>query len=129
MECACTVDVDIEFGDHMQLLSIGQHRANKEHMCNECRSTIKKGDWYHREVFKVDNDIDTHRTCEDCYSLRQVFFSSGWYYGQLWDDMEEFVAGCMGDISVECIRMLTPTARSKVLDIVERCWEDYYESQ
>lgn len=123
MECACTVEVDFSDGDEMELLSVKQLHAARKHKCDECKEDINRGDWCHREVFKCAGNIETHRTCEHCYSLRQVFFSRGWYYGIIWDQMQEFIGECDGDISVECIRMLTPKARGKVLDMVEERWE------
>jgi hypothetical protein len=122
MECACTVDIDI-CDERVELLSSNIHKARKEHKCHECHRKINPKEEYVKEVFISGGDFTTHKTCEDCYSLRQVFFSSGWFYGQLWEDFIEMVNDYGGDISVSCILQLTKPAKDEVLDIIEKYWE------
>ncbi|RLI66868.1 MAG: hypothetical protein DRO67_00400 [Candidatus Asgardarchaeum californiense] len=123
MDCACTVEVYID--DHCESLSNKFVKARKEHKCTECRRVIAIGEEYFREVTSYENSISTYKTCEDCYSIRQVFFSSGWCYGEVRENMEEFIWDCNGDVSVSCILMLTKPARDWVLDIIEEVYNNY----
>jgi len=122
MDCACTVGTDVE--DRVTLIENKFVKSRKEHKCSECCGAIPKGVEYFKETWAYDGRIDHHKTCEDCYSLRQVFFSSGWYYSQLIEDMETFVIDCGGELSVPCLLQLTPRARGMVCDMIERGWED-----
>jgi hypothetical protein len=66
-------------------------------------------------------------TCEDCYSIRQVFFSSGWFYGEVREQFQEFIYESDGDISVSCILQLTKKAKDWTLDILEGYWKEQEE--
>jgi len=127
MECACTVPVDFDSDERVKFIGTTSHTARKEHKCNECKEYISPGQWYQKEAFVCEGKFEVHKTCEHCWSLRQVFFSDGWLYGCLWDEMREFINEARGDLSVDCILMLTPKARGKVLDIIEELWEDEEE--
>ena len=125
MECSCTVDVQVD--DYATLLSNKFVKARKIHNCNECSREIHSGEEYFKEATVYDGHFANHKTCEDCYSIRQVFFSSGWHYGDIRMMMEEFIADCQGDISVSCILQLTKPAKDWVLDLVEEAYNSYYE--
>jgi len=120
VDCACTVGTDVD--DRVTLLENKFIRSRKEHKCSECRVTIPKGAEYFKETWTYDGRIDHHKTCEHCYSIRQVFFSSGWYYSQLIEDMETFVIDCGGELSVPCLLQLTPRARGMVCDMIEETY-------
>ncbi len=122
MECSCTVSTDLD--DYCTLLSNKFVRARKEHRCYECRDVIKVGDEYFKEATVHDEQFIEYKTCEHCYSLRQVFFSDGWYWGMLWEMFTEFVNDCAGEISITCILELTKVAKDRVLDIIEESWGD-----
>lgn len=124
MECACTVGTETDITDKVQLLENRFVKSRKVHSCDECRRIIAKGDEYYKETWVYDGKVNHHKTCEDCYSLRQVFFSSGGWYGQLIDDMSDFVVDCGGELSVPCLLELTPRARGMVCDMVEKTWDE-----
>lgn len=126
MECACTVDVDMDCGsDDFKRVGVSEITALKLHSCHECNSIIDIGDWYFRESFISSYDgVSIFKTCEHCYSLRQVFFSSGWYYEMLWESMLDFIFECDGELSVTCINQLTPVAKGKVLDMMEEYFNE-----
>jgi hypothetical protein len=92
--------------------------------CNECGRYIPKGEEVFKEDTRYECDYSTHFTCQDCYSIRQVFFSSGWYYGEVIERMEEFVYDCNGELSIPCILELTPRARGMVCDMIENTWPE-----
>ncbi len=65
-------------------------RAKKTHRCGECREDILKGDRYEIVTGRWDGTIDTHKTCLSCMEIRDHFAcGSGFYFGRLWDDLEE----------------------------------------
>ena len=125
MECACTVGVDFN-EDHVKLNIITTPFARRVEICNECDRDIHVGEDYRKEIFE-HHGRSIHRTCEDCLSVREVFFSDGWYYGHICELMNNFISECDGDLSIRCIRELTKTARDRVLDEVERIYERSYE--
>ena len=124
MECSCTVDVNLD--DYCEcILTPTLCVALLPHKCNECSTEIKPKEEYIFEITEYDGDINTHTSCLSCYSLRQIFFSSGWYYGDIREQMAEFIEDCQGDISVSCILQLTKSARDWVLDLVEEEYNKY----
>ena len=120
MDCACTVEMDID--GRVTLLEGKFVKARKEHICSECRYVVPKGEEYFKETWVSYGKIEHHKTCEHCYSIRQVFFSSGWFYSQLLENIEEFIANCYGGVSVSCLLQLTPKARGMVCDMIENYW-------
>lgn len=122
MECSCTVDNDI--AERAELISITTPKARKEHICTECKRTIAKTEEYRREFTKFDNETYISKTCEDCLSVREVFFSSGWYYGGIWEQIQDFINDVDGDLSVTCLLELTKPARDKILDLIEERWNE-----
>lgn len=126
MECACTVG-DGGYDNCVTLISITTPVANKSHKCNECGRTIPAKEEYIRESYVYDGHFSTHKTCEDCFSIRQVFFSNGWIYGDIKEQMAEFIVECSGDISVSCIKELTKPARDWALDKIQLCYDHMYE--
>jgi hypothetical protein len=121
MKCSCTVPEPI-ITDQAEMISITTPKARKEHICSECHRIINKAEEYRREFYKYDNKTDISKLCEDCLSVREVFFSSGWYYGELWNQINEFINDNDGDLSVSCLLMLTKPARDKILDLIELQW-------
>jgi hypothetical protein len=64
-----------------------------------------------------------HKTCADCLSVRSSFFKS-WYYERLWEDVSEYLHECYYQVPEKCIAALTPAARAKVCELIEKHWED-----
>jgi len=123
MDCACTCTVSEDY-EPCTLIDASTPKARKEHTCSECYRTITRGEEYRREFLKWDNTVHVQKYCEDCLSLRGVFFNQGWVYDTLWSDMYEFVQDCAGEVSVQCLLELTPTARGKVCDLIQETWEE-----
>ena len=123
MECSCTVEMDLD--GYCILLSNKFVKARKEHRCTECGRIVHSGEEYFKEATVFEGHFACYKTCEDCYSIRQVFFSSGWYYGGIREQMSEFIWECQGDISVSCILQLTKPARDWTLDIIEEVYNSY----
>ena len=120
MECACTVPAYIT--ERAELISIYTPKSFKHSLCSECENVIKIGVEYRKEIYKHNDSIYVHKTCEDCLSVREVFFSNGWYYGGIWSQMAEFIVNTNGNLSVSCLLDLTKKAQDRILDMIEEHW-------
>ena len=121
MECA-TVSCDVE--EFCTLLGRNYRTARKEHRCSECRRTILKGEKYLDERTLYGGEVRTWKTCADCESIRDNFFTEGWYCGECKYRLEEHISVARGDISESCLVALTPKAREMVCTMIEEVWED-----
>lgn len=119
ISCHCTVPTDID--ERAEMISIYTPKALKHYLCDECENVIRIGVEYRKEIYKFDSIHHIHKTCEDCLSVREVFFSSG-YYGCIWIQMKDFIADVDGDLSVSCLLDLTKSARGRILDMIEKHW-------
>jgi len=61
-------------------------RARKEHVCDECRETIKAGETYEHVTGCWDGEWATFKTCWFCLRIREDFFPCGWNHGCLVED-------------------------------------------
>ena len=116
MNCA-TVCVGVD--DYCTELSRSNPTARKEHRCQECRQIINIGDKYEKITEVFEGEISTHKTCTNCVSIRDVFFSDGYFFGNIIEAMEEHVSECYGDISETQIAKLEPGAKKMVADIID----------
>lgn len=95
--------------------------AKKRWKCRECgvqmgvgqehvfHSSVQNGSWF------------ASRVCLDCQSMIDNLFED-WYSGSTWDDLAQHVWDCQGNISYEKVSKLTPVARARVCDMVEKSW-------
>jgi len=83
--CLC-IDVDMEPGSY--ILKQKVVTARKEHICTECNEKIKKGKKYELVNYVLDGDIETYKTCIPCKNVRDSLFQCGFYFGMLWEDLE-----------------------------------------
>jgi len=120
MNCAC-VYVDLN-DETMEMIKKETLIAKTQHICHECKEIIKVNDQYCKEKGKIENEIRTFKTCLDCLSIRNVFFCNDWYYEMLWEFLIEHIKDSGCDISEDCLVDLTPIARNKVCEIIEKCW-------
>lgn len=130
MECSCAVPADNneqpDFCVERDLL-----KSRKNYQCYECRDRINIGDRYNKITGKWDGTMDTFRTCSDCVSVKNVFYSAGYCFGNIWDDLYDFLRGTVpyNDFSWSCLAELTPKAREKVCEIIEGIWESLDEEE
>jgi hypothetical protein len=122
MECA-TVNCDPD-GGYCTILKSSNPIARKEHKCHECYRIIQAGEKYLSETFLYDGKIDLHKTCADCVSIRENFFSGGWVYGETKAMLREHVMDHDGDVPESCLAALTPGAREMVCDLIAELDED-----
>ena len=67
--------------------------ARKEYQCCECRELIVKGQQYQHTKGLWDSCWMTFRTCLTCVRIRKDFFSCGYAYEEMWDEIHEVYCG------------------------------------
>jgi hypothetical protein len=122
MECACTIEVDIE-GAPCNMAETILTVTTEKVKCCECNEIIPVGEKYEYTMGLWDDDFSFLRTCESCLSVRNVFFN-GFVYGYLWGDIVENMNMTGLGISEDCISKIHPRARGKICEIIENYWED-----
>ena len=123
--CSC-LNLDVEYGPSFS--RGGKRRAYKTHLCGECGRDILPREKYEYVTGKWDNDFEVHKTCADCLSIRDAFFCSGWYFGNILNDLREHIRDLQGEISGECMSELTQRARDGVCTIIQDLWNDLDDS-
>ena len=122
MECSCEINIDTD-DCGPDAFKESQPKARKTHTCYECNRVINKGETYTRESGIWDGKPQTYKTCGDCISIRGEFFTGGWWYGGLRDELHNFISEVGGSISESCIAKLTKGAREYVCQEIEDAWE------
>lgn len=126
MECSCIVDIYNDDGERVELYSRTNHKANKTHRCCECHREIQKGENYQIEKYLYGGKFYKDKTCADCMSAANIFYPRGGYQVEsLWDEISNAVDADDGEIPESCIIELTPTAKNKLLDMIERYFNKY----
>ena len=119
MECAC---ISSDAGEVVVRLSDKIVTARKTHTCLECGRDIVPGERYRTEKTLCEREFVNCRTCLDCSSARENLICA-FYYGGIWEMIEEAI-GDSEDISWVKIGRLTPVARERVCEYIEKSWED-----
>lgn len=119
MSCSCSISTEIDCLP--DLYEEKKVVARKDHVCCECRKTIKRGQPYERIKGLWEGKFETYKTCIDCLSVRKAFFES-YIFGELYDSLYEEIADADGELSQTCISKLTPVARGKVCDMINDWW-------
>lgn len=122
MDCINHVQMGDE-GSGPSCYQVSRPIARKAHTCCECRTIILPGKQYTVESGLWDGDFQTFKTCPDCMSVRNSFFNAGFQYESLWEDLEEHINYCRGEIGEIHIACLTPRARNIVCDMIEEAQE------
>jgi hypothetical protein len=120
MECSCVYVGDTSSGNEFYRSKIVT--AKKLHKCCECHKAILPSEKYEYVSQLVEGDFFTHKTCLDCLSVRDEFFCDGWWFENVWEHLTEHINNLSGDISENCIKALTPHARGKVCELIEKTW-------
>ena len=124
MECACEVEVDVDgFSESL----VNEKRvAKKHHKCDECGRDILHGDTYEYYKGVCEGDFFTNKTCLDCLSIREVFFTGGYYFGLILEDLHEFISETQGQVSEDCVAKLTPKAQERICGDIDEMWQEYW---
>lgn len=89
--------------------------ARKEHVCCECRDTIKPGDRYEYASGVWDGWPSSYKTCLSCVEIRMHFQCEGWIYERLWEDLEENFFPDMR-AGGPCMEGLSPAAKARLFE-------------
>lgn len=119
MECSCQIDAGVD--DCVEVLSEKYTTSRFNRTCEECGRKIPIGEIHVREIYEYDGEYATHRTCDDCMSIRKNMVES-FYYGQIREMVSEEIEYCGGEIPESCISKLTPHAREWVCGEIEKAW-------
>jgi hypothetical protein len=91
-------------------------RARKEHVCDECREPITRGELHKYITSLFDGHWDTYRMCLLCDEIGDHFSCGrGRIMQTLWSDLEE---NFFPDMSAggPCMQGLSPAAKQKLID-------------
>lgn len=127
-ECSC-VYVDADLGPAQWRIGPYTRRARKRHKCSECDREIIPGEKYEYLVARWSDmrKADTYRTCRDCLSVRDVFYCEGFFHEMVWEMLRDHIREAEGQIDLDCLIGLTPAGRERVCEIIEECWEDFFD--
>jgi len=122
MGCTCSIE---DYDDYCvsDFYKAEVRKARKEHRCGECGTAIAPGDRYEAIRGKSEGDFWTGKVCLICKELRDAFFCS-WMYGHIRDALWEEIDWNGGEVSSECILVLSEPAREVVFEMIERAWEN-----
>lgn len=119
--CGCQIEQDCDGGPSLFTEKI--LKARKQHKCCECKEVIQPGESYERVKGLWEGVWQKYDTCMHCLSLRKVFFC-GYTYGEVLWDLEEHIRESGGEVLDSQISKLTPKARNRVFDLVEKLWAE-----
>ena len=118
----CQIEVDQDFGDMPDFFTRSMPTAHNEHKCGECGRVINPGEKYEYVSGKWDGDWEVYKTCADCLSIRDTLFCN-YGIGRIYEDlMEEIYNTNGGNHIAENLAGLTPAARAKVCEMLEKYW-------
>ncbi len=82
----CTID-----GDQPDVYVANTRRARREHVCTECRRTIRSGERYSLARALYDGGWDIYKTCEHCRVGQEwlVDVCNGFQHAGLEEDVDE----------------------------------------
>jgi hypothetical protein len=126
MECSCEIDCDVGADGEWQRFESGMKKAIKQHKCGECHRTIQPGEMYERAGGLSDGTWFHHKTCADCLSIRNVFFTSYWYE-MIIEHTRDNIMDWLGNVPEDCMVQLTASARNLVCEYIEEAWETYFD--
>ena len=92
-----------------------RRRAAKEHHCDECRETIRRGDHYEHFSGLWEDRWTVYKTCLSCIEIRNHFACEGWMFGRLWEDLEENFFPEMR-AGGPCLEGLSPAAKGRLFE-------------
>jgi hypothetical protein len=123
MNCSCSVNTGYDDDSGRWLKR--KARAAKPHKCYECGLSIHKGDQYVVHTVFFSGGIDNYKLCMTCDSLTEHFFSNGWIFGSVRDDLEDYLHyNWHSDIPSSCLSKLETKARDFVCDYLQEYQEE-----
>lgn len=102
----------------MRVISSKDTKARKEHTCDYCGRTIKKGEVYEYSKNIFNGDIYTWKGCKDCLEFIQKFDVQGDNNGVTYEDVEEVASDECYALGIDSAEM---TLHEKIVALLERC--------
>ena len=120
-DCGCIyLDVD---SDAVEVVTM--RMARKAHRCLECRRDIQPGQRYEVRAQFAEGSASTFKTCSVCAEIRNAFFCSGWYYGDVWQQVRESMFEDRG-LTSACLEKLATVEAKQFL---QQRWWTWVESR
>jgi hypothetical protein len=90
-------------------------RAAKSWKCTECYEPITIGTKHERVSGMWDEHWSTHRTCLSCVEIRNHFACNGFYFGEVWEQLE---GNFFPDMKAggPCMQGLSPAAKARLFE-------------
>ena len=130
--CGC-IYVDGSEDEHDYELEDRDAIAESSFKCCECHRSFPPNAEYWRvsiDVYEWDRDEDKraylktelYEVCPDCRSAISEFFCEATPFRAVWGYIANHVDDVKGEISSGCLLRLTPYARGRVLDLIDKEW-------
>lgn len=122
MECDFSVDVDGEdMADECKIVS---GVTTKPHTCYECLRVINVGEVMTKTILLYHEESPgIYKACPDCASVAKELFNGSYYLRNMWDDVGYAIEDYEGDIPERIINSLTPAAKWRVIDMIDKSIE------
>lgn len=117
------IDIGVEENGYVTLLGEDTRTARVKHTCGECGRTIKPGEQYEDARWVFEGRFEHQATCSICLGIRSLFCGK-WSYGNVWEDVYEYIANVDGEVCSDAILSLKPAAREKLLEAIDQYLED-----
>lgn len=119
------VCLDQDLGYYNEFFAEDTREAKKNHKCGECGRMIQRSEVYHRAVGKCEGDWFVAKTCPECAEIRTVLICGEYFYGCLWEDIQEHIYPEFLRVGPsECLAELPSKAARRKLDVHFRAWAD-----
>lgn len=102
-------------GDRPECFRKSIRTARKDHQCYECSEPIARGQRYEHVSGIWDRRPETYKTCLSCVEIRDHFACNGFFYGQVWEDLENNFFPDM-KAGGPCMEGLSPAAKARLFE-------------
>lgn len=110
-ECACLYGGFDDCDSSNYFFAVSRPSCRKPFACRECKREVQRGEVYRREATGNDGSITAVKICATCGDIQKALYCDGFYYGQLWDDIETQIFAERG-LTQACIDKV-PTVEAK----------------
>jgi hypothetical protein len=118
MGVTMSCEIDNDYGETPSICDSKMQIARKPHKCCECGQVISQGQKYERFRGMWNGKFDTFKTCQTCLDIRSEFFCT-YVFGQIFDDLHEYINDCGGDVPEEKLNNLGDDARGIVIMMID----------
>ena len=111
----CKIDYDASDGETIELFSAKIVKGRKDYECCECGEAIAKKEKHESAGGLVCGEFYNYRTCLACYEIRSEYARNGFYFGGLWEAMNEV---CQ-EMPLDSLDDFSPEAQQKLLIMLD----------